>query len=71
MTKPDSALRKVRRARTLKQEQLAALVGVTQATISKAERGLIHLTRDNQELCATILGVSRAELFPEPEQVSA
>lgn len=73
MTKNESPLRRLRRARTINQEQLAAIVGVTQETISKAERGILPLSRPTQELIATILGATVAELFPSEssEQVSA
>lgn len=64
--KPDSPLRNVRRARTMNQEQLAALVGVTQETISKAERGILRPSPDVQQRIAAVLGVSRHELFPDP-----
>lgn len=60
-----SPLRNVRRARTLNQADLARLTGVTQETISKAERGILRLSPDVQERIAAILGASRQELFPE------
>lgn len=60
-----SPLRNLRRARTLNQSDLARLVGVTQETISKAERGALRLTPDLQTRIATVLGAPRHELFPE------
>lgn len=63
-TKAQSPLRAIRQARRINQHQLAMLAKVSQQTISKAERGILHLTFANQELIATILGASRAELFP-------
>lgn len=73
--KTHSALENLRRARTLNQATLADLVGVSQQTISKAERGLLPLTKDVQERIATILGVERREIFPseqsEQDAVSA
>jgi transcriptional regulator with XRE-family HTH domain len=69
-TKRDTPLRRTRRARTLTQQQFADLLGISQETLSRAERG--HpISRDLQELAATILGVPRQELFPESEQVQA
>lgn len=66
--RPDSPLRNLRRIRTLGQEDLARLAGVTQETISRAERGLLRLSPDVQARIAAILGATRAELFPsEPE----
>lgn len=59
-------LRRVRKARTLSQETLASLLKITQVQLSRAERGETTLSADVQELAATILGVPRAELFPEP-----
>lgn len=64
MTK-HSPLRNVRRARTLNQEQMAALLGVSQQTYSKYESGRIVPATDVQERLAALLGVARAELFPE------
>ncbi len=57
-----------RRARMMKQADLARLAGVTQETISKAERGLLRLNPTLQTLIAAILGSTRAELFPAPDQ---
>lgn len=71
MRKTESPLRNLRRARTLSQEDLAKLVGVTQETISKAESGRLHLRPDVQERIAAILGTSRKDLFPASETVSA
>lgn len=62
---PDSPLRNIRRTRTMNQADLARLVGVTQETISKAERGALQLSADVQARIAAVLGVSRNELFPE------
>ena len=70
MLKTDSSLRNIRRTRTITQSELAALAGVTQETISKAERGLLQLRPDVQARVAAILGVTRQELFPV-EEVSA
>lgn len=61
----------MRRTRTMSQEDLARLVGVTQESISKAERGVIRLTPDVQARIAAILGSTRAELFPESEAVAS
>lgn len=67
----DSPLRNMRRARTLNQTELARLVGVTQETISKAERGALKLSPDVQARIATVLGAARQELFPESEAVAS
>jgi transcriptional regulator with XRE-family HTH domain len=56
----------MRRARTLNQAQLAKLVGISQQTLSKAERGQFILSVDVQARLAAILGASRDELFPTP-----
>lgn len=55
----------------MNQEQLAALAGVTQETISKAERGIVPLSRDVQERIAVVLGVSRQDIFPESQAVGS
>lgn len=66
-----SPLTRARKARTLNQEQLAQIAGISQQSLSKAERGTLCLSADVQELIATILGVPRHDLFPEPEQAVA
>ena len=62
--KANSPLRNLRRQRTISQEDLARIAGITQESLSKAERGKLRLSADVQALIATILGVSRAEAFP-------
>ena len=69
--KPDGPLRTVRRTRTISQVELARLAGLTQETISKAERGLLRLRPDVQARIAAILGTSRQELSPDAEQVAS
>ena len=66
-----SPLRNTRRQRTLSQEDLARLAGITQESLSKAERGIIQLRPDVQALIATILGASREELFPSKGDAAA
>lgn len=66
-TRVSSPLRTLRRARTLTQEDLARIVGVSQEVISLAEAGKRVLSIPVQELIATVLGSSRRELFPEEE----
>lgn len=63
----DSPLRNLRRMRTISQDDLARLAGITQESLSKAERGILRLSPDVQALIATILGVSREEAFPQTE----
>jgi len=55
----------------MSQEDLSRLAGITQETLSKAERGLIRLRPDLQERIAAILGTPRAQLFPESEAVAS
>lgn len=62
--KNDSPLRNLRRTRTIKQADLARLAGVTQETISRAERGLLRLSPDLQDRIAAILGAARTDVFP-------
>lgn len=54
----------------MNQSDLARLVGVSQETISKAERGNLNLSADVQARIAAVLGSSRHDLFPDT-QVSA
>jgi len=65
-------LRNLRRARTLSQEQLAAILGVSQQTLSKYEKGVLVPDVDMQARIAAILGVSRAAcgFTVEEEQVA-
>ncbi len=65
--KSGSPLRNVRRLRTISQEDLARIVGITQESLSKAERGLLRLSPDVQGVLAAVLGSSREELFPSSD----
>ena len=68
--KRDTPLRSARKARTLNQEQFARLLGISQETLSRVERG--HpLARDLQERAAAILGMPRADLFPSDSEAVA
>lgn len=73
--KRESPLRTLRRTRLMNQEAFAQLLGVTQATVSKVERGRASFSPELQEMAAVILGSTRQHLFPEsdvePEAVSA
>lgn len=64
-TSHESPLRNMRKSRTLNQEQLAKLAGISQQDLSYAERGMRKLSTDVQSRIAAILGASRHELFPE------
>jgi transcriptional regulator with XRE-family HTH domain len=66
-------MRNLRRARTLNQEDLARLVGISQQSLSKIEKGLLVPSVDVQARIAAILGASRAELgFPvEAERLAS
>lgn len=65
-------LRNLRRARTLRQQDMALLLGVKQATYARYETGVIRPTVDMQARIAAILGAARTEVFPdESEKVSA
>lgn len=60
-------LRHIRVARTLSQHALARLMGVSQQTLSKWERGLLEPSSDMQIRLAAVLGVSVADAFPPAE----
>jgi transcriptional regulator with XRE-family HTH domain len=61
-------LENLRRARTINQATLARLIGVSQQTLSKFEKGLLVPSPDVQERLAVILGTARGELFPPTEE---
>jgi len=64
-------LRNLRRSRTINQQDLARLVGISQQSLSKAEQGILRLSPDVQARLAAVLGASRQELFPESEAVAS
>lgn len=66
-----SPLRNIRVARTISQADLAKLVGVTQETISKAERGILRPSPDVQARLAAVLGASSDDLFPSREAIAS
>ena len=66
-----TALRNLRRSRTLNQDELARLVGISQQTLSKIEKGLITPSVDIQARLAAILGTSAADLFGATEERAA
>jgi len=57
-------LRNLRRARTLNQEELARLLGISQQSLSKIEKGILVPSVDVQARLAAILGVSVTDVFP-------
>lgn len=65
-----SPLENMRRSRTLNQQQLAALVGISQQSLSKIERGRLHPSKDVQARLAAILGVSVSDLFSQHAEVA-
>jgi transcriptional regulator with XRE-family HTH domain len=71
MKKTATPLRNVRRARTLNQQQMAQLLGVSQQTYSKYESGLLVPSADMQMRIAAILGSSIDALWPTDERVPA
>lgn len=60
-------LRNLRRSRTINQDDFARLVGISQQSLSKIERGILRPSADVQALIATVLGVPRDEVFPVDE----
>jgi transcriptional regulator with XRE-family HTH domain len=71
MPTKESALRKLRRARTLNQEQMAGLLDVSQQTYSKYESGVIVPPPDRQAQIAAILGTSVEALWPQPKALAS
>jgi putative transcriptional regulator len=64
-------MRNLRRTRTINQTDMARLVGVTQESISKFERGILTPSFDVQARIAAVLGVSRQDLFPDSKEAVA
>lgn len=67
MTKFGETLRKIRIEKGMKQEDLAAKTGLTQAAISQFEKGLRVPTPVKVKLFAEVLGISQDQFFPDPE----
>lgn len=66
--KKGTPLRNLRRARTLNQDDLARVVGISQQSLSKIETGVLVPSMDVQARIAAVFGVSRHELFPALEK---
>ena len=64
-------LRNLRRSRTLNQEQLAKLVGISQQSLSKIERGSLSPSQDVKARIAAILGVAVVDVFPPAKGAAA
>jgi len=64
MRRERTALENVRRARTLNQEQVASVLGITRAHYSKIERGRIAATPAIRMRLSALLGAPANELFP-------
>lgn len=69
--KPSRPLARVRKARMLSQQDFSGLLGVSQQTVSKYERGVLVPPRDLQALMAAILGVGVETLFTDGEPDAA
>jgi transcriptional regulator with XRE-family HTH domain len=64
---PDTPLYQLRRTRTMSQQDLARLSGISQQSLSKMERGLIDPRFDVKARLAAILGTTPTDLFPKPD----
>jgi transcriptional regulator with XRE-family HTH domain len=60
-------IRRLRLSRNLSQVQLAELAGVTQATVSRVERGEMNITMDKIVALAAALRLEPVELFDLPD----
>jgi transcriptional regulator with XRE-family HTH domain len=65
-----TALRQLRRSRTISQKELARMLRVAQPTICKYERGLLVPPIGLQVRIAAILGVSVADAFGDVREVA-
>lgn len=70
MAKTPSALRNLRIARTLTQEQMASLLEIGQQTYARYESGENTPPEDRQARIAAILGTSVETIWPRLEQVT-
>ena len=59
-------LRKIRKAKGMRQKKLADALGVTQGTVSAWESGRWDPTVENLRAVAKVLGVTVDELIGEP-----
>jgi len=66
-----SALREIRRARTLNQKQLARLAGVSQQTLSKWETGRLAPSPAVAVRLAAILGVTPSDIAAQTQEAVA
>ncbi len=71
MKRKITSLQNLRRARTLNQQQMASLLGVSQQTYSKYESGGLVPPDHVQARIAAILGGSVETLFPSGAPVPA
>ena len=55
-------LQHLRRARTMNQQQLASMVGISQQHLSKIERGLLPAAKALKVRLAAVLGVAEGDL---------
>jgi transcriptional regulator with XRE-family HTH domain len=70
MAKTQTPLKNLRIARTLKQEQMASLLEISQQTYARYESGEVVPSVDRQARIAAILGASVETLWPQAEQVA-
>jgi len=64
-------VRQVRERQQLKQEELAARVGLSRATITQVESGHQKLPLQSLYLIAAVLGVAIADLLPTVDELSS
>ncbi|WP_158617331.1 helix-turn-helix transcriptional regulator [Falsigemmobacter faecalis] len=63
-------LKHIRAARKMSQRELAALAGVDQSTIQRAETMHHTAKLDTYKLCAQVLGVTLEDIFAEDRDVA-
>ena len=66
-TKTRSAVANYRKMRTMTQRQLAVIVGISRANLSKIELGQAMPPFHVKLRLSAVLGCTPSDLFPEPE----
>jgi transcriptional regulator with XRE-family HTH domain len=69
ITSPFNAVKALRKAAGLSQEQLAEAVGMSHSNVGRIERGLVPLSEEHLPAFAAALGVRPADIFAPPDEI--